>query len=144
MGVSELTLVQDFHAPAERVFLALADQERMGEWMRAKISVPVRGPNGLVGTVRRIHVGLRSLDERIVECEAPRFIAYEIVTPVPLLRRHRGEVRVESLDAARSRVRWRVVMDFEPRFVGGLVVAVLRAVMGRALARLAKSVSQPT
>jgi uncharacterized protein YndB with AHSA1/START domain len=139
--VTEITLVQDFAVPAERVYEALADQDRMGDWMRAQISVPTRGKDGLVGTVRRIHLGPASFDERIVECEPPRFIAYQIVTRVPLLRHHRGEMRIESNGEGQARLTWRIVLDMKPAFVGALVRGPLVLAIKRAVERLARSLA---
>jgi uncharacterized protein YndB with AHSA1/START domain len=137
--VGQITVVHDFAASAERVFEALADQERMGSWMGAQISVPTRGKDGLVGTVRRIHLGPTSFDERIVECEPPRFIAYQIVTRVPLLQRHRGEMRLEPQGQGHTRLTWHIVLELKPAFVGALVLVPLELTVKRALARLARS-----
>jgi uncharacterized protein YndB with AHSA1/START domain len=139
--VSEITIVQDFAAPIERVFAALADQERMGSWMGAKISVAQRGPSGLVGTVRRIHIGPATLDERIEEVEAPHFIAYRIVSPLPLLRHHRGEQRLEALSPDRARLRWRIVMELRPAFLSPLLLSSIKFTVERALGRLAHSLT---
>jgi uncharacterized protein YndB with AHSA1/START domain len=134
-SVSETKIVREFSVPPERLFDALADQDAMGSWMGAKISVPVRGANGLVGTVRRIHAGRVTLDERIVASEAPRFMAYELVPPVPLLKRHRGELRVESLAGGRSRVTWNILLEL--RFgLDALLLRVLNRSIDAALGRL--------
>ena len=134
-AVSETKIVREFSVSPERLFEALADQDAMGSWMGAKISVPVRGANGLVGTVRRIHAGRVTLDERIVACEAPRFMAYELVPPKPLLKRHRGELRVEPLAGGRSRVTWHIVLEL--RFgLDALLLGVLNRSIDTALGRL--------
>jgi uncharacterized protein YndB with AHSA1/START domain len=139
--VKEITLVQDFAAPVDRVFAALADQDAMGAWMGGQISVPTRGKDGLVGTVRRIHLGPTWFEERIVECEPPRFIAYQIVTRVPLLQHHRGEMRIEPLGAAQTRLTWRIVLELKPAFVGALLLAPLGLTVKRGLRRLSHSLT---
>lgn len=139
--MAEITLVQDFAVPAERVYAALADQDRMGDWMRAQISVPTRGKDGLVGTVRRIHLGPTSFDERIVACEPPRFIAYQIVTPLPLLQSHRGEMRIEPHGQGHARLTWSILLDMRPAFVGTLVRGALALMLKRGLGRLARSIA---
>src|SRR5688572_11017485 len=97
----------------------------MSAWMGAKISVAKRGDNGLVGTVRRVHLGMKSFDERIVEAKPPSFLAYQISSPVPLLSHHRGEMRVESLGPQRARLSWHIVLELKPAFMGPLVLGPL-------------------
>ena len=139
--VSKINLSQDFEVSAERVYDALADQDGMSAWMGGKITVPVRSEGGLVGTVRRIHLGPASFDERIVEAERPSLIAYTISSPVPLLARHRGEIRVLPLDARRSRVTWQVELVLKPAFVGAGVRPLLSRLLGAGLKRLAAKLS---
>jgi uncharacterized protein YndB with AHSA1/START domain len=140
-AVKEITLVQDFAAPVERVFAALADQDAMGAWMGGQISVPTRGKDGLVGTVRRIHLGPTWFEERIVECEPPRFIAYQIVTRVPLLQHHRGEMHIEPHGAGQTRLTWRIVLELKPAFVGALLLGPLGLTVKRGLRRLSHSLT---
>lgn len=140
-AVKEVTLVHDFAAPVERVFAALADQDSMGSWMGASISVPTRGADGLVGTVRRVHLGPTWLDERIVECEPPRFIAYQIVTRVPLLQHHRGEMRIEPRGEGHARLTWHIVLELKPAFVGVLVLGPVVLSVKRGLRRLSRSLA---
>jgi hypothetical protein len=136
-AVRQLILRQDFEVSAERVYDALADQDGMSAWMGGKISVPVRGEGGLVGTVRRIHIGSASFDERIVEAQRPSLIAYIICSPVPLLVKHRGELRVESLSARRSRVTWQIDLVLRSALVAAVVRPMLTFALGGALKRLA-------
>lgn len=114
----------------------------MSAWMGAKISVPVRGKDGLVGTVRRIHAGPISFDEKIVEVQAPHFLAYQICSPLPLLKHHRGEMRVEALAEGRSRLTWKIVLELKPAFVGGLVLGPLGMTIDKALKRLARRLAR--
>jgi uncharacterized protein YndB with AHSA1/START domain len=139
--VSELRLQQDFPVSAERLYDALADQEGMSAWMGSKITVRERGASGLVGTVRRIHLGPASFDERIVEAQRPSRIVYRICSPVPLLAHHRGELQIEALGERASRVTWRVELALRPSFVGAPVRAGLGLVLRVALERLARRLS---
>jgi uncharacterized protein YndB with AHSA1/START domain len=139
--VSEIIVRQDFAVSAERVFDALADQDAMGRWMHAKISVRSRGEDGLVGTVRRIQLGPASFDEQIVDAERPVRVAYQISSPVPLLVKHRGELQVEALGPRQARVTWRVVLQLAPDAVGVLVRPLLARVLRKALARLARQLA---
>jgi uncharacterized protein YndB with AHSA1/START domain len=133
--VGETKIVREFSVSAERLYDALADQDAMGSWMRAKISVPVRGTGGLVGTVRRVHAGKVVLDERIVACERPRFLAYELVPPLPLLQRHRGELRIEPLAAGGARLTWHILLELKFG-LDALLLRVLNRTIDAALARL--------
>lgn len=137
--MSDVTVHQTFRAPAERVFDALADQDSMAGWMGGKISVPVRGEAGLVGTVRRIHLGPWALDERILEADRPRYIAYRIVSRVPGMARHHGELRIESASATEVRVTWRVALEMKVPVVGMLARQVLKLVLSNGLKRLARN-----
>jgi len=135
--VSDIILRQDFTVSADRVFDALADQDAMGSWMGAKISVPSRGEDGLVGTVRRVHLGPVGFDEQIIEAERPTRIVYQISSPVPLLVKHRGEIQVEAVGDRQSRVTWRVELKLQPDVVGAFVRPVLSMALSAALKRLA-------
>jgi uncharacterized protein YndB with AHSA1/START domain len=134
--VSNIRVIREFAVQPGRVFDALADQENMGRWMGAKMSVPVRGEGSLVGTVRRIHLGPISFDERITSVQPGKAIGYEICTRLPGLVRHRGEVRVTPVDAQRCRVEWDVELDLQPAFLGAPVLAGLKALLGRGLGKL--------
>lgn len=128
---------QRFAAAPDRVFAALADQDAMASWMGGRITIPERGPRGLVGTVRRIHLGPFAFDERIVACEPPRRLAYQVVGRVPFLRRHRGEVTVAADGADAANVSWSIDAEFAPRWVGRVVMSAIVKGLERGLAKLA-------
>ncbi len=137
MSVS--TIQRDFEVSAERLFDALADQDKLGSWLGVKVSVPTRGATP-VGTVRRIHLGVTTFDERIELAERPRAIDYAIVPPMPLLRHHRGVMRIEAISPTRSRLSWTVTLEL----AAGLNVVVLPFIMqslSLGLSRLAKQLS---
>jgi uncharacterized protein YndB with AHSA1/START domain len=139
--MSAIVLQQDFTVPPTRVFDALADQDTMGNWMGGKISVPVRSDTGLVGTVRRIHVGPFSFDERILEAERPSHIAYRIIGTAPWVAHHHGELNVEPLPSERTRVTWRVELELKPALLGMIARRVLSLVLRSGLRRLATQLS---
>jgi uncharacterized protein YndB with AHSA1/START domain len=134
----QIILHQTFQASAERVFDALGDQDNMASWLGGKITVPVRGEVGLVGTVRRIHLGPLFFDERILEAERPRYIAYQIVSEVAWLVRHHGELRIESIAPEQTRVTWRVLLELKTPLIGMLARATLSVVLAIGLKRLAR------
>ncbi|MET0286547.1 MAG: SRPBCC family protein [Polyangiales bacterium] len=135
--MSEAIISREFPVSAQRLYDAIADQDKLGSWLGAKVSVPVRGDGGLVGTVRRVHLGPFSFDERIASTESPCSLDYSIVPPMPLLKHHRGEMRIEALGPERSRLQWRVVLELQ---LGAhhVVLPVLKGVLSVGLGRLAK------
>jgi uncharacterized protein YndB with AHSA1/START domain len=140
-AVAAINIVQEFRVSAEQVFDALADQENSGSWMGAKISVAARGEHGLVGTVRRVHLGPTHFEERILEAERPRHIGYAIVSTVPGLVRHRGDVYVQRKGEEQAEVTWRVDMVLRPALLTMIVRALLSFVIARALKRLDRQLS---
>lgn len=139
--MATITLSKDFDISAERLFDALADQDRMGRWMGAKITVPVRGANGLVGTVRRIHLGAVSFDEEITHADRPRSLRYRVVRGVPFLEQHHGEVIVSPLSVARSRLTWTIELSLTLPLLAPLSLQGLGAILRRALGRLEAQLS---
>lgn len=107
----DIHLTHEFNSSRERVFDALNDHEHMGSWLGSAVSVVKRGPEGGVGTVRRIHTGVTKLDEEIVECQVPSRLVYRIIAGLPFLSHHRGEVTVDAIGEGRSVVRWHVELD---------------------------------
>jgi uncharacterized protein YndB with AHSA1/START domain len=135
--MSETTISREFGVSAQRLYDALADQDILGSWLGATVSVRVRGTHGLVGTVRRIHLGPVSFDERIAVADSPHAIDYAIVPPVPLLRHHRGELRIEALGPSRSRLTWRIALKLA---LGAdiVVLPMVKQGLSLALTRLSK------
>lgn len=140
--MSEIRLVRDFAVGAQRLYDALADQDTLGEWLGAKVSVPQRGEGGsLVGTVRRVHLGPLQFDERIALAEPPHAIHYRIVPPMPLLRHHQGELRIEALSETHSRLTWRVVLELALR-ADLVVLPVLQGALSLGLTRLQRRLAR--
>lgn len=143
-GVKPIQIRQQIAASAERVYDALADQDNMGSWMGAKITIPTRGETGLVGTIRRVHLGPASFDERILEAERPSHIAYTIIGKLPALIHHRGELQIVSESDQLTNVDWRVELKFSNPLLGVIVKGVLSLVLTVALKRLARKLEAPT
>ena len=136
--MSQVVIESDFSAPPEKVFQALSDNERMGSWLGARITVPIPVEGGAVGTVRRIHAGLIHIDEKILEHQPPHRIVYRIINRVPAVRDHRGEIRIVPGAAGGSTVRWSIYLDSPLPGVAALITRVLRVAIRAGLARLDK------
>jgi uncharacterized protein YndB with AHSA1/START domain len=67
-------------APVQAVWDALADFGAIGAWAGNvdHSCILEHGPQGLVGTSRRVQVGRNALVERITEAAAPMVLAYDI------------------------------------------------------------------
>jgi uncharacterized protein YndB with AHSA1/START domain len=132
----DIFLTHEFSSPAERVFAALDDHANMGSWLGSRISVVKRADDGGVGTVRRIHAPLGHFDEEIVERDVPSRMVYRIVSRVPGLSFHRGEIKVDAAGPGRSVVRWHVQIDSKLPGFSGLILRVVGFALKRGLVRL--------
>ncbi|HEX3770795.1 MAG TPA: SRPBCC family protein [Polyangiaceae bacterium] len=126
-----ILVTESFNVPAERLFAALDDNETMGRWMGVPVTVVQTVADKGVGTVRRLKIGLKSIDEEIVEREPPRRIAYKIVRGLAPLSHHFGEILVTSRGPSASQVEWRIELESNVPLLG----AVVRAGLGRGIAR---------
>jgi uncharacterized protein YndB with AHSA1/START domain len=131
-----IVMRQDFSSSAERVFAALNDHANMGRWLGAKITLVKASEAGGLGAVRRIHLGVSTLDEEIVECVAPTHIVYRIVRGLFPLSFHRGEINLTVIDAAHCRVDWQIAIDSKIPLVAPIVRAALKLAIGNGLKRL--------
>jgi len=135
--MAHVVVTRDMHAPSQRVFDALADQEGMSRWMPGRVRVVTTGPDGLVGTVRRMSVGVVTFDERIVESDARSTFTYQLVRGVPFLARHRGIVSVQALAPTQSRVTWDIDFQLKVPIVSHIVLWFIAIGVRLALAKLA-------
>jgi uncharacterized protein YndB with AHSA1/START domain len=133
--LKDIVITHEFAVPAERVFAALDDHANMGRWLGTRVSVVKSGQDG-VGTVRRIHAPLLSIDEEVTERTAPYYLVYRIVRGVPGLSFHRGEIRVEPRADGCSRVRWQVQLDVKPSALTGMILPMIGFALGRGLREL--------
>jgi uncharacterized protein YndB with AHSA1/START domain len=131
-----LSMTHDFSASAERVFAAFSDHANMHRWFGVKVTLVHDVPGGGTGSVRRVHLGPRSFDEEVLESEANRRIVYKIVRNLAPLDHHRGEIRFTELDPSSVRVDWQIELGSKVPLLVGIVGAVLKLAINRALARL--------
>lgn len=134
-GISMTKMVA---ASPDVVFDVLTDHRGYeGFFPLTKVELEAEGsphPNG-VGAVRVFKVGSvqRGLREEVLEYDAPTRFAYSIVSKVPLLRSHRGDVTVSKAPGG-SKIEYR--MDAEigavPNFAikAGLRAAMMAIVSG--------------
>jgi uncharacterized protein YndB with AHSA1/START domain len=139
---NDITITHDFSVAPARVFGALDDHANMGSWLGGKITVAKSRPDGGVGTVRRIHLGPAHFDEEVIEREVPSRIVYRITAGVPLLRHHRGEIRVEANGHGGSRVRWNVALETKVPGLSAPLRSGLGVVLKQGLKRLEKKLSR--
>ncbi len=137
-----VTMQQDFAAPVERVFAALDDHANMDKWLGGKITLVNTVPDGGVGSVRRVSLGLKRFDEEIFEREAPTHIVYKIVRGLPPLNHHRGEIRVQALPKGGTHVQWQIELGSRVPLLASVVGLVLKIAIGSALARLNRQLAR--
>jgi uncharacterized protein YndB with AHSA1/START domain len=139
--MASVILTQDFRAPADRVFAALDDHANMGRWLGPRVSLLKRAPDGGVGTVRRVHAVLTSVDEEVIEREVPSRLVYRIIGGVPGVSHHRGEILVTADGPERSHVRWEVEMNSRLPGYATLMLGSVRLALGLGLKRLSRQLS---
>ena len=140
-SMPSVVLNQDFPFSADRVFAALDDHANKGRWLGTKVSLLKRAPDGGVGTVRRIHAGPVVVDEEVVEREVPARLVYRIITRLPGLSHHRGEILVAARGPARSSVRWEVEVESPLPGVAALMLGTVRFALSRGLKRLSRELA---
>ena len=141
-AVGEITIKRTFDTSAERLFDALADQQNMARWMGGRITVPVQGPGGLVGTIRRMHLGPISMDEQIIGAERPYSLSYQIIRGIPALKHHLGELKLEPHGPERSDLTWRITFELTSPLLSSLILRAMRPTIERGLERLSKQLGR--
>jgi hypothetical protein len=85
-------------APRDVVWNVMTDHVRYARWGRSKVVTIERvgspDPNG-VGAIRAFHAGPTRVREEVVEFEPPSWMAYRLVSGVPV-RDYRSEMRLEA------------------------------------------------
>ena len=137
-----IVMTQEFSASAERVFAALDDHANMGRWLGTKIDLIKPAPDGGIGAVRRLHIGLSSIDEEIIERVVPSHIVYKIVRGLFPLSFHRGEINITALGPDSSRVVWQIEIDSKIPLLILVVRAGLKAAIQSGLKRLDKQLAK--
>jgi uncharacterized protein YndB with AHSA1/START domain len=140
MQQNRVKITEQISAPVEIVFDRLADHNRMSEWLDADIkrtrdsTVTTEGPNG-TGSVRTLRMfGLLEFDETVVRCKRPSAIEYEITRGSPL-RDHHGAITLTP-DGNTTAIEWNIVFNMAIPFTGFLTGFLLKAAIGRGLAKL--------
>ena len=136
-----IVVTHTFNASAERLFAALDDHANMGRWLGAKIDLIKSPPDKGVGSVRRLHLGLQTIDEEIIEREVPTRIVYRIVRGLFPLSYHRGEIRVASLGPERATAEWSIELDSKIPGLAALVRAGLGFANRRGLGKLERQLA---
>ena len=137
-----IVMTHEFSASIDRVFAALDDHANMGKWLGTKIELIQPSTSGGVGAVRRLHLGLSTIDEEIVECLAPTHIVYRIVRGLFPLSYHRGEINLTALNASRCSVVWQIELDSKVPLLASIVRVVLKAAIQAGLKRLDKQLAR--
>lgn len=132
----------EFSTSIERVFEAMNDQANMGKWLGAKIELIKPSTSGGLGAVRRLHLGVATIDEEIVECVAPTHIVYKIVRGLFPLSYHRGEINLTSITPTQCNVVWQIELDSKVPLLASLVRLGLKAAIQTGLKRLDKQLSR--
>lgn len=126
MAQQKVEVVQDYDKPVAEVFAVLADHNKLGK----VLGVPVRrikdGDNNVngVGSVRRVGLGLLSLEETVTALSPNRSIDYRITKGGGPVRNHHGKLAFSGSSRG-SRVTWTIQFDSPVPLVGPLVKAVL-------------------
>lgn len=130
-------------ARPEVVFALLADATSWRRWGRPLVlaSSWQRGlPQGGVGAVRVLGKGPLSARERVLEQEAPRRHAYELVSWQPV-RDYLGEVQLDQ-EGSGTRITWTVGFRARVPGAGRAQRLVLQRWVGGLASRLAAHASQ--
>lgn len=107
------------HAPPERVWELLADFGGIARWApvvdhASLLAAPADGA-GMVGVVRRIQTGRRTVLERVVRWEEPTAIAYDIEGLPKAIRSLRNEWTLAPGPAESTEVSLATTVDCGPR-----------------------------
>jgi uncharacterized protein YndB with AHSA1/START domain len=133
-------------APPERLFALLAAGDRWSEWAgptvpRSRWLVP-GDPEGGVGAVRRLGLGLLGSSERIVEHEPPRRLAYVVDSPAPF-RDYRAVVDLTGRPDGGTDVLWSASFTPVVPGTGAALRLVLRRIVAGFAERLARAAERP-
>ena len=116
----DIDLEQEVDAPQQVVWDRVSDHEGTPSWMKRWVqTVIIRQPgetekNG-VGAIRGLKVAgwVESL-ERVVLFEAPNRFQYKLISGMPHVSDHLGELSVSPIDEKRSKLRWKIHLEFNP------------------------------
>jgi uncharacterized protein YndB with AHSA1/START domain len=143
--MASFTLTSVVKAPIETVFDVLTDHRGYATFtpLRAvKLEQEgVPAPNG-VGAIRVLHAVGPPVREQVTEYARPTRFAYELLSGMPV-RDHTGTVELTADgDVTRMAYHVQTFPKFLPSFLYPPVVAVVRVVIGRLAAGVAKRAEQ--
>jgi hypothetical protein len=126
-----------FRASPGVIWSRLIDHEGMVDWLPVREVVRRRpgfpDPNG-IGAVRTFRGGGLVIEERITDFKPEERIEYVLTAGAPV-RDYRGAVVLKP-DGEYTRIRWVVRFRTTVPGTGWILSALLRQLLGRALARL--------
>jgi catechol 2,3-dioxygenase-like lactoylglutathione lyase family enzyme/uncharacterized protein YndB with AHSA1/START domain len=123
-------------APAEKIWDAVTDHARMGEWsgLASELVTPGKTDRNGVGALRKVRVLGSTVEEEVVEFVPNRRLVYRLLRGAPL-RNHHGTVLLIPEGSA-TRVRWAVQFESVIPGSGHVIAMVLGRLFRRALVRL--------
>jgi hypothetical protein len=141
--VLHLRFQRDFPSSAAVLWPYLVEPARMARWSPARLRIVAVGDGGpgSVGEVREVMLPIPSgtvcVEQRIVESEPPRRLAWRVVSGMPL----HDHLAVLSLDerAGGTRLTWVATYDFATRWLAKGSHAYLTALHVRALDELLRT-----
>jgi hypothetical protein len=149
MSQETVRFTEHFNAAPEQVFPYFAEHETFGAMAGGPLAAKLRfirriqdapkGPVDGAGSVRRIGFGPPAFEETVRVSEKGKRIEYFISRGSPL-KNHVGEI-VFAADAGGTRVDYAI--SFEPKIpgTGGLLKAVLKAMIAPAFPRIRKALA---
>jgi uncharacterized protein YndB with AHSA1/START domain/catechol 2,3-dioxygenase-like lactoylglutathione lyase family enzyme len=124
------------NAPAERIWEAVTDHERMSEWSEfpSELVTPGKTDRNGVGALRKVGVLGSTVEEEVIEFVPNHRLVYRLLRGAPL-RNHHGTVMLIP-DGSATLVRWAV--QFEPVVPGSghAIAMILGRLFRGALLRL--------
>jgi uncharacterized protein YndB with AHSA1/START domain len=118
-------VAQQFNAPVEAVFRALADHNKLGRVLGIPVKRVVNGMGEIngVGSVRRMGLWPVTVEETVVNVVPNRTIDYRISKGGAPLSNHEGALHFSPAGTG-SRVNWQISFDAPP-VLGAVVKQVL-------------------
>jgi len=127
-------------APVERVWALLANARGWPDWApldAAELERAGAPAADGVGAIRRFTQGKTTMRECIVAFEPPHWLAYQLVSGLPV-RNYRGDVTLAATPDGATTIRWQI--SYEPLIpgTGWLVRRRLEPFIGDVAQRLAR------
>lgn len=118
-------VAQQYAAPVESVFRALADHNKLGRVLGIPVKRVVNGMGDIngVGSVRRMGLWPVAVEETVVAVVPNQSIDYRISKGGAPLRNHSGALHFSAAGSG-SRVTWQIQFDAPP-VIGAVVQQVL-------------------